>query len=132
MMDQISSAQLQTLSQQFLDMGNAILRFRENATIITDDQDSALEQLQNELLDNSQKLATMSAIASGQEAANAVASLSQVNSQITDTIKTLADVQKVIDIATAALKVVVAVVSMQPGTIVDSIGGLVTTCGIKI
>jgi cob(I)alamin adenosyltransferase len=131
-MDEITSEQLNTLAQQFLDMGNALLAYREGDQAIPADQDAELEQLQNDLLDKAGQLATMGAIASGEEAASAVNSLSQVNAQITQTLQGLADVQKVIDIAAAALKVVVSVISMKPGDIVDSVGGLATTCGIKI
>lgn len=131
-MDQITSEQLDTLAQQFLDMGNAVLAYRENNQDIPADKDKELEGLQNGLLHQAAQLATTAAIASGEEAANAVSSLSQVNAQITQTIQGLADVQKVIDIAAAALKVVVSVISMKPGDIVDSVGGLATTCGIKI
>jgi len=131
-MDEISSEQLNSLSQQFLDMGNAILSYRENNQNIPRDQDTELEQLQNSLLDKAGQLATMAAIASGEEAASAINGLSAVNAQITQTIQGLADVQKVIDIAASALKVVVSVISMKPGNIVDSVLGLATTCGVKV
>ena len=131
-MDEITSEQLNTLAQQFLDIGNAILTFRENMAGITADEDATLVQIQNELLDKAVQLATLSAIASGREAASAISRLSQVNAKIILSLQSLEDVQKVIDIATAALKVVVSVISMKPGTIVDSVGGLLTTCGIKI
>ncbi|MBS1524847.1 MAG: hypothetical protein JST19_04305 [Bacteroidetes bacterium] len=131
-MDQITSDQLNALSLQFLAMGNALLDFRANNPGIDPTEDNALEQTINELLDKAGQLATMSAIASGQEAASAVASLSQVKDQITQTIQHLAGVQKAIDIAAAALKVVVAVISMKPGDIVNSAGGLATTCGIHL
>lgn len=131
-MDQISTDQLNTLATQFLAMGNALLAFRENTAGISNDDDATLEQLQNELLDKAGQLATMAAIASGQEAANAVNGLTKVNDQITQSLKKLADVQKAIDIATAAVKVVVSVISMNPGGIVDAVGGLTTTCNIKL
>ncbi len=131
-MDQITTDQLNTLATQFLDMGNAILAFRENTAGISPGDDAELEQLQNELLDKAGELATMAAIASGPAAAAAVASLAQVNDQITQSLQSLADVQKAIDIATAAVKVVVSVISMNPGNIVDAIGGLTSTCNIKL
>ena len=131
-MEQITTDQLNILATQFLSMGNAILVFRESTIDINTDDDSTLEQLQNQLLDNAGQLATMAAIASGAAAATAVSNLAQVNDQIAQSIQHLTDVQKAIDIATAAVKVVVSVISMNPGSIVDAIGGLATTCNIKL
>jgi hypothetical protein len=131
-MDQITTDQLNTLATQFLAMGNAILAFRENNAGIDAADDAALEQLQNELLDKAGQLATMAAIQSGQEAAAAVNGLTQVNDQVTQTLQSLADVQKVIDIGTAALKVGVSVISMDPGDIVDAADGLALACNIKL
>ena len=129
-MDQITTDQLNTLATQFLAMGNAILAFRENNAGI--DDDAALEKLQSELLDKAGQLAAMAAISSGEAAAQAVNSLVKVNDQITQSLQDLADVQKAIDIATAAVKVVVSVISMNPGSIVDAISGLATTCNVKL
>ena len=88
--------------------------------------------LQNELLDKAGQLATMTAIAAGEAAADAVNSLAQVNDQIAQSIQNLADVQQVIDIGTAAVKVIASVINMNPGDIVDAIGGLAAACNIKI
>ncbi|WP_184544649.1 hypothetical protein [Mucilaginibacter sp. FT3.2] len=131
-MDQITPEQLNTLAQQFLDMGNAILSYRENNQAIIGDNDADLEITQNELLDKAGQLAMLSAIASGPAAATAISKLIAVNVQITGTIKNLAEVQQVIDIASAALKVVTSVISLNANDIIDSIGGLSTACGITI
>jgi hypothetical protein len=131
-MDQITTDQLNALAQQFLAMGNALAAFRENAQGISPGDESNLEQLSDTLLDNAGQLVTMAAIASGEEAASAVNNLSKINDQITQSIQHLTDVQKAIDIATAALKVVVSVVSMKPGDIINSVGGLASTCGINL
>lgn len=131
-MDQITPEQLSTLAQQFLDMGNAILSFREDNEALIGDKDADLEATQNQLLDKAAQLAMLSAIASGPAAATAIGNLSAVNTQITKTIKDLAEVQQVIDIAAAALKVVTSVISMNPKDIIDAVGGLGTACGINI
>ncbi len=131
-MDTITTDQLNTLSQQYLDMGNALLAFRENNTGISDQDNDTMEQLQNEILDKAGQLATLAAMQAGTEAASAVNRLIEVNGQITATLSHLADVQKVIDIAAAAINVVVAVISLKPGDIISATGGLFNTCGIVL
>jgi cob(I)alamin adenosyltransferase len=131
-MDQITSEQLNTLAQQFLDMGNALLAYRENNPALPANINTQLEQLQNALFDKAGQLATMAAIVSGQEAASAVNSLTQVNAQITQSIQGLENVQKVINIAAAALHVAVAVISMNPRDIINAVGGLAAAAGVNI
>jgi len=102
--------------------------YRTSAAL-NDAQDQQLATLQSQLLAGATQLATQSAIISGTEAGDAIDQLNQVTSQISQTIQNLAEVQKVIDIAAAALKVVTSVISMSPQSIITSAQGLATTCG---
>ena len=129
-MGQLTAEQLNALSVQFLAIGKAILAYRMSNDL--GDRDAELEDLQNQILEKAAELATHSAVEAGDEAADAIAGLSGVTGQITATIQKLTDIQKAIDIATSALKVVVSVVSLDPGGIVEGADDLATNCNIKI
>jgi hypothetical protein len=126
-MSQLTAEQLTTLSGQFTNLGNAILNYRM-ANTLTDTQDQDLEQLQNQLLAGATQMATQSAIIAGTEASGVIDQLNKVTSHVSQTIAQLVEVQKVIDIAAASLKVVTSVISMNPQNIISSAEGLASVC----
>jgi hypothetical protein len=127
-MSKLTATQLTATSAQFAAIANAILNYRMSATL-SDAQDQQLEGIQKQLLSGSNELAAQSAVIAGTEAGDAISQLNQVTNQISQTIIHLAEVQKVINIAAASLKVVTSVIRMNPQNIISSVEGLIRVYG---
>jgi hypothetical protein len=130
-MGTITSEQLTALADQFNTIAAALEDYREN-NALPDEESQQLEQLESQLSDGAVKLATQSAIETADEASAALNSLAGINTLIGQTIKGLQDVQQAITIAASAVQVASSVISMNPGQIVNAVGGLANACNIHL
>jgi hypothetical protein len=127
----LTSDQLNTLAGQFNDIAQKVFKYRQNNEL-TDALDQQLEQAQDQLGDQADQLANLSALETGDEAGPALAKLGDINKQISDTIGTLNDVQKIINIVAAVVEAAGSVITMNPGQIIHSVGDLAGACGFDI
>jgi len=125
-MPQLTSDQAFALAQQFHDLAVAIGNFRfANFDDLSSAQRKRLEDLQFDVLNDSTKFNAISIDLSLNELQSTLADINASTDRMKDAITNLKNIGKVINIATAAVTLGAAIVSMNPGAIASAVSGTV-------
>ena len=125
-MPNLTSEQASKIANSLQGIAKAIGEYRkENYIKMSPIQIVSIENLQEQILQQADKLYTESAILVMDDIQNSLATIEKVTAEIQETIKGLQDIQKTIDIATSVLNLGAAILSKNPQSIGKSIVELV-------
>jgi hypothetical protein len=124
-MPKLTSAQAFALAQGFHDVSVEIgnFRFRQGDTL-SSTQRKRLEDLQFDVLNASTMFNALSLSLELDELQETLDRVGMATVRMKNAIKKINSVQRVIKIATAAVTLGAAVVSMNPGAIIDAVSGV--------
>lgn len=124
-MTNLTSEQVNQLANQFLAISNEIEKFLEiNESTLSDQEKQKLDDLEIAILNDANKLFSLSASLVMSDVQTSLATINKVTSSIKSTYKTLQDIQKAINVATAVVTLTSAIISQNPQAIVTSTTGL--------
>lgn len=124
-MPKLTSDQAFALAQSFHDLSVELgnYRFRVHHEL-TPGQRRRLEDLQFDLLNTSTQFNALSISLALDDLEETLEDISAATDRMNKAIKKLKDVQRVIAIATSAVTLGAAIISMNPGAIADALGGV--------
>jgi hypothetical protein len=126
-MPKLTSDQAFALAQSYHDLSVELgnYRFRVHHEL-TPAQRRRLQDLQFDLLNTSTQFNALSISLALDDLQQTLDDIGAATDRMNKAIKKLKDIQKVIAIATAAVTLGGAIISMNPGAIADALGGVVT------
>lgn len=125
-MPKLTSDQAFILAQEFHDLAFAIGNFRfANFDDLSSDERKLLEDLQFDVMNDSTKFNAISIDLALNDLQSTLDDINGATDRMKDAINHLKDVGKVINIATAAVTLGAAIVSMNPGAIASAVSGTV-------
>jgi hypothetical protein len=123
----LAAAQAQELAQEFHDMAVAIGAYRlVYVTTLTNTQQYQLQNLQLQCIQYSNSFITLGLFAQQANLAAALQSIKQQTTIAQQAISTINNIDKVLQIATAAAVLGASIASMNPSAVASGIQGLVT------
>jgi hypoxanthine phosphoribosyltransferase len=125
-MPNMTSEQVGRIADSLRIIAKAIGEFRiKNYIKMSHGQIASIESLQEQILQQADNLYTESAILVMDDIQNSLTTIEKVTAEIQQTIKSLQDIQKTIDIATSVLNLGAAILSKNPQSIGKSIVELI-------
>jgi hypothetical protein len=127
-MPNLTPDQLNTIAERLLAISDAIDDYLDSPPApLLSSQETSLTALRNKLNANAEIIANTALTAALDDAADAVSNLNKITAHIDTDIQHLTDVQKIIDLAGAALNLTVAIIGFEtnPGAIPGAVSGLV-------
>jgi hypothetical protein len=123
----ITAAQAAELAQDFHDLAVAIGQYRlENVADLTDAQQSQLQNQQWQCIQFSNSFIAASLFAAQADLAATLQKIRQATKEAQLTLKVIDDIDKALQIATAAAVLGASIASMNPSAVASGIGGLIT------
>ena len=125
-MPNLTSEQVTSIAKLLNRIANSIEEYRDqNYSRMSSAQRSVIENLRDQILEQSNKLYTESTILVMDEVQNSLAIIEKVTLEMQETYKNLQNIQKAIDVASSVLNLGAAILSKNPTSIAKSIDELV-------
>ena len=122
----LTSEQVTSIAKLLNRIANSIEEYRDqNYSRMSSAQRSVIENLRDQILEQSNKLYTESTILVMDEVQNSLAIIEKVTLEMQETYKNLQNIQKAIDVASSVLNLGAAILSKNPTSIAKSIDELV-------
>jgi hypothetical protein len=122
----LTAAQAQELAQNFHDIAAAIGQYRlVQVTVLTPTQQYQLQNIQLQCIQYSNTFISAGLFAAQSNLATTLASIKQATVQANQAIATIKDVDKALQIATAAAVLGASIASMNPSAVGNGLDGLV-------
>ena len=131
-MAELTSGQANELANSFLGLAQAIGDFRyNNWNSLSKSENKKLGNLQWSILNYGEDMLAFSTILVMDDVENSLMEIRKITSQIKETIGSLHDIQKGINIAAAIVTLGAAIISRNPASIGDALGGVVDSWDAK-
>lgn len=123
----LDAGQAQELAQEFHDLAVAIGQFRlDNVATLTPEQQSQLLNLQLQCVQFSNHFIAMGLFAAQADLAATLAVIKQQTTVAANAIETINDINKALQIATAAAVLGASIASLNPSAVATGVQGLVS------
>lgn len=123
----LTAAQAQELAQNFHDVAVAIGQFRlDNVATLTADQQTQLQNLQMQCVQFSNQFIAAGLFAAQDDLASTLATIKQQTASAAQAIETVNNVNKALQIATAAAVLGSSIASLNPSAVASGVQGLVS------
>ncbi len=127
-MARLTSQQAYELASNFLGLAQAIGDFRfDNWNSLTKTQNRKLGNFQWSILNHGEDILALSTVLVMDDVQDSLNNIKEITDEIKNSIESLENVQKAINVAASIVTLGAAIISKNPQSIIDSIQGLAET-----